>query len=447
MVNGKRVSIRPNLSTFLVLARKFKIADWLGIDAICINQQDTMERNHQVQQMADIYRAAKHVLIHPGDTARRPACFPLRAAMLTRLAVRIQVTEFDLSIKVPWYKIRSCADAMCFIARAVSKDTCNLPYWWRSWVAQEIFLAKECHIICRRGLLAWDRFRGVGAYYTYLPLNYMDHSTGSFDIQRQVRSSKPPLVKLLIESDRTECSDPRDRLFSVLGMVEHGRGFTVDYSMSNHELLLEALEYFLPKSEIDRDQDILDAVDFLRSWLATDDQRSHTAPMCCQCALQRQLLSARTPGLDAHPGEILYLIAVEPSIDLLYVPDATRDSMVFCTFCDANVVANNRQQVANTPEDCLIRISKDELVIVHKSFCWEPVSRKQTFEAPFRQEKPDQFLPTSRKGNAGGSFRPREFCCANEQIQLKTAMLLENTDQNAMQSKRLNAPSTYQSQS
>jgi hypothetical protein len=31
-------------------------------DALCINQNDVKERNHQVQQMADIYRRASRVM-------------------------------------------------------------------------------------------------------------------------------------------------------------------------------------------------------------------------------------------------------------------------------------------------------------------------------------------------------------------------------------------------
>ena len=66
LVNGRRFQIRPNVWQFLHLARKLKISDSLWIDAICIDQKNTQERNHQVQQMADIYRDAKHVLIYPG---------------------------------------------------------------------------------------------------------------------------------------------------------------------------------------------------------------------------------------------------------------------------------------------------------------------------------------------------------------------------------------------
>jgi hypothetical protein len=38
----------------------------LWVDALCINQQDVKERNHQVQHMSSIYGIARHVLIWLG---------------------------------------------------------------------------------------------------------------------------------------------------------------------------------------------------------------------------------------------------------------------------------------------------------------------------------------------------------------------------------------------
>lgn len=62
----------------------------IWVDAICINQQDTQERNQQVSMMGDIYRKAEHVNVWlgPGTAATDAALTELmslfKAAALAR---------------------------------------------------------------------------------------------------------------------------------------------------------------------------------------------------------------------------------------------------------------------------------------------------------------------------------------------------------------------------
>ncbi|KXJ90493.1 heterokaryon incompatibility protein-domain-containing protein [Microdochium bolleyi] len=45
--------------------------EYLWIDAICIDQANTAERNHQVQQMGQIYRSARRVIFYLGESTFR----------------------------------------------------------------------------------------------------------------------------------------------------------------------------------------------------------------------------------------------------------------------------------------------------------------------------------------------------------------------------------------
>ncbi|KAF1979949.1 hypothetical protein BU23DRAFT_637603 [Bimuria novae-zelandiae CBS 107.79] len=47
-VDGAPLIVSDNLFQFLTVARKFKIVQPLWIDAVCLNQADTREKNHQV---------------------------------------------------------------------------------------------------------------------------------------------------------------------------------------------------------------------------------------------------------------------------------------------------------------------------------------------------------------------------------------------------------------
>lgn len=72
LVNGRPVLIRSNLYDFLeVMERRRDDADQLlWIDQLCIDQDQTVERNHQVQLMADIFSRAEQVIAWLGmDTS------------------------------------------------------------------------------------------------------------------------------------------------------------------------------------------------------------------------------------------------------------------------------------------------------------------------------------------------------------------------------------------
>jgi len=66
-VNGHSVTIRRNLYDFLVYAKREGWVYNLWIDALCINQSDTHEKNKQVALMGHIYSRAYRVLIWLGE--------------------------------------------------------------------------------------------------------------------------------------------------------------------------------------------------------------------------------------------------------------------------------------------------------------------------------------------------------------------------------------------
>jgi hypothetical protein len=56
VMNRKEFEVRSQLWEFLRPARKLKIQNHLWIDAISLDQDNILERNHQVQQVAETYR-------------------------------------------------------------------------------------------------------------------------------------------------------------------------------------------------------------------------------------------------------------------------------------------------------------------------------------------------------------------------------------------------------
>ncbi|KAF2633929.1 HET-domain-containing protein [Macroventuria anomochaeta] len=57
----------PKLVGFLVSARECYCSTWFWIDALCIDQDNVDERNHQVQQMGEIFSCAQQVFAWLGN--------------------------------------------------------------------------------------------------------------------------------------------------------------------------------------------------------------------------------------------------------------------------------------------------------------------------------------------------------------------------------------------
>ncbi|KAF2112686.1 heterokaryon incompatibility, partial [Lophiotrema nucula] len=127
-VNGRAFGIRKNLLAFLEqAARSDEDPDRLfWIDQICINQQDTEERNEQVTQMGRIYKEAANMAIWLGQASISKAS-DVAMSLLQDVA---QWTEKDriLLTKGQAYAVIQLLER---------------PYWSRLWIVQEISLGRK----------------------------------------------------------------------------------------------------------------------------------------------------------------------------------------------------------------------------------------------------------------------------------------------------------------
>lgn len=62
LLNGLLFPVGPSLSDALFHLRS-DVDRLLWVDAICINQLDATEKNSQISQMSQVYRAASRVII------------------------------------------------------------------------------------------------------------------------------------------------------------------------------------------------------------------------------------------------------------------------------------------------------------------------------------------------------------------------------------------------
>lgn len=251
LINGKSASIRPNLFAFLLQASKRRkiYSSPIWIDALCLNQSSLDEKNHQVQRMAQIYKYARHVLIWMGpDNKLTPVWSSLLANYyLYHAGVKTIYTSTANCIGTIMSYNRVWLDAFSRVnrpylydsfRRSLRKPVYDLSckeYWSRMWIVQEVMLAQYPLVVFNNGLLP--------LYRTMITHNWSSKSIPgrtSFDLNRHGPGEVVPLDRHLLTYKYQKCSDPRDHLFALRGLLSDNEAadITVDYSIDIMELFL-----------------------------------------------------------------------------------------------------------------------------------------------------------------------------------------------------------------
>ncbi|KAH7243081.1 heterokaryon incompatibility protein-domain-containing protein [Fusarium solani] len=126
-INDHQIMINSNLHDALKYLRRLETSRILWVDQLCINQQDAVEKSHQVARMGDIYRKATDVVIFLG-----PPTAPLTFFM-DALANKRLIDLQDEALDGPGSILQLAVEAVCAF--------CSNPWWTRLWVQQEFYLA------------------------------------------------------------------------------------------------------------------------------------------------------------------------------------------------------------------------------------------------------------------------------------------------------------------
>jgi hypothetical protein len=134
----------------------------MWIDALCINQGDTTEKNRQVKVLGDIFSSATGVLMWLGPEAdeSRPAF-----ELLEKLSQEIEMDVYTLQIQSSsQYTSTDWADTTRLLPFVAGKLTpvhalYERAYFRRTWICQEIVLAKQATVYCGKQRMDWQGFR------------------------------------------------------------------------------------------------------------------------------------------------------------------------------------------------------------------------------------------------------------------------------------------------
>lgn len=247
LLNGKRFLCRSNLADFLDMAQsKYSgRGDCFWIDAICIDQPNFQERNHQVAQMGDIYSHATAVTIWLGrdDRAVRFVRFLVRLTSEERFGNNVHTVfgqEWSQQLR------EGC---LAFWSNA---------YWTRAWITQEIFLAKSAHVVINELEAGRSELRTLASLFPHMGSSVAGsrHSSKIRMLEMYAHAMADDegfylrgrrLIDLLDHFPLRESRIARDRFYSLRAIAEDGETIPVDYESPDDEVL-ERLCHTLEKS-------------------------------------------------------------------------------------------------------------------------------------------------------------------------------------------------------
>ncbi|KAH6955989.1 heterokaryon incompatibility protein-domain-containing protein [Ilyonectria sp. MPI-CAGE-AT-0026] len=258
-VNGLAFFVRQNLLSILRRLRQPRQKRIIWVDAICINQNSTAEKSVQVPLMREIYSQSKRTIVWLGEER-----------FYTETAIKF-IPELTVIVK---------ADIRVVWKYLLSQDTFlrqmssliwffHHPWWTRTWVIQEVALAKNVHILCGPHQLCWSTIHSLiiawmdsknvpdletcnsrqAAALRSLGMLIANHTEALARLREEFQSnpSAPEcmeLANLLWSFKYHSATDARDKIYGFLGLLK-GHGLRVDYSKAPQDIYISVFQSFL----------------------------------------------------------------------------------------------------------------------------------------------------------------------------------------------------------
>jgi hypothetical protein len=254
VLDGFKVQVTENMYQALLQLQRASDPYTLWVDALCINQTDNSERGTQVQLMTRIYSEAAQVFIWLGleDEGSIVAIHQLRGLGQAFLKLR-ETPDFDSRIQL---FVEFLLKDGSFRLNEIWKLIRQRPWWRRLWIIQEAILAQEAIMVCGNHSASWEYISTGLEVFEWMilcissDLQYRDAFSTIADIypnvvyfitaSKQFKSGNRRGLELLdllrwtSISDSIQSTDPRDRIYGLLGLLteKEREKIPVDYSPS-----------------------------------------------------------------------------------------------------------------------------------------------------------------------------------------------------------------------
>lgn len=234
--------IKPNLFDALQMLRLRDEERRIWIDAICINQDDLKERASQVLLMREIYANASQVLIWLGNEEDDDE-HTFKA--LEQISTQIHGLEDDVEGDTADYSLYTSEHLPTTEMFNNISSLLQRPWFRRTWVVQEVASAQKVVFMYGSSMISWEAVSKAIMTLRRSPLPTMtfeesakiqhpEENVFAMEMARRSTNGTFPLslFELLLATCFNQCSDPRDKLYAVLGLAKDWQGkgeLTPDY--------------------------------------------------------------------------------------------------------------------------------------------------------------------------------------------------------------------------
>lgn len=243
VIDGTKRDVSPNLASALQHLRSKNEMVSLWVDAVCINQADVAEKTMQLLIMDDIYRDAERVLVWLGTESEDSN---LAMEMIQRWAV--WKGEHLGSSMGSSTSLLVGSDLDEIFSEGASRAVRRLlarPYWARVWIHQEVALGRDVYVHCGQRSMpfnvleqantSWEGVRSGSLESSDWIINFPKLAVPTSDAlsnlirlrqqqQTKIASRQPSntpdvgLFEFLRSYQHLESTDPRDRIYALLGI-------------------------------------------------------------------------------------------------------------------------------------------------------------------------------------------------------------------------------------
>jgi hypothetical protein len=254
--DGSSVSVTSSLASALKRLRLRHRSRLIWADAICIDQENSSEKNHQIPIMGKIYSMADRVVVWLGevDSAQTEGVEEIVQHIANHIRNFIHEGGFDESGLHGHEALQIPDDYINTTAREVLRLLYDNPWFYRIWCVQEIVLAKDATMLWGEHELSWADVGMIAAWLNaVVPVRALEYDMHAFyagieasHAYEMYRFQRKPhdLLELLDACWGFNASNARDRVYGLLALVEpkeEARALCVDYDKSVGEVYADTV--------------------------------------------------------------------------------------------------------------------------------------------------------------------------------------------------------------
>ena len=218
----------------------------IWVDAVCINQNHLEEKDVHIPRMSEIYGRAHSVLVWLGES-HDDSDLVVNSPTITNLNTQLaRFPEFSSPDDVARFALPARTDP---IWRAIGA-LCDRDWFYRTWVVQEVALARNVNILCGSQRIGWRNLVTLVNYLSRTGLSVLCR-----DPQAQV-SSRPNGIGVLLDLDNMrrqhqeggcpidyilravrlkEVTKPVDKVYGLMGLLKQDMRNTITVNYAENE--------------------------------------------------------------------------------------------------------------------------------------------------------------------------------------------------------------------